>query len=108
MQYMKDIYFEVQSVLGKKIRTTKTYWDFIIQYKHPIIKKFENQVKETLKNADEVRRSKIDISAYLYYKKYDTHYICVLAKHTNNDGFIITAYLADKIKKGDIIWKKKS
>ena len=27
-------------------------------------------------------------------------------KQINNEGFIITAYLADKIKKGNTIWKK--
>lgn len=105
---MEELYFEVESILHKKIKTTRSYWNLIIEYKHPIMKKYEKEVKDTLKNADEVRKSKIDPRVYLYYKKYNIHYVCVLVKHTNDDGFIITTYLADKVKKGNIAWKKKS
>jgi len=32
----------------------------------------------------------------------------ILVRHLNNEGYIITAYTADKMKKGKVIWQKKS
>ncbi len=101
------VYFEVESVLGKKIRTTRERWKLISEMKHPIIKSYEPDVKETVSDPDEVRRSKKDRSVYLYYRKLSKYFVCVLVKHLNSEGFVITAYLADKIKKGDIVWKKR-
>jgi hypothetical protein len=105
---MTEWYFEVKSVLGKTIRTTTEYWEIIIRFKHPIMRKYEKEAKEALSDSDEVRVSRKDGSVYLYYRKTNKYYVCVLAKHTNNEGFIITAYLADKIKRGEIVWRKRS
>jgi hypothetical protein len=92
-------YIEVVSKLGKKIRVTKKYWEYIIT-KHESVKSLEEAVKGTLKNPETVRASKEDPDIYLYYSRYGRYYLCVVCKHLNNEGFIITAYLADKIKKG--------
>jgi hypothetical protein len=35
-----------------------------------------------------------------------TYYLCIVARHLNGDGFIITAYITDKIKEGEVVWKK--
>jgi len=105
---MAEIYFEVVSVLGKKIRTTKEHWKLISEIKHPIIKEHEKEVKETLAEPDEIRQSRKDLSVFLYYRKSEKYFVCVLVKHLNSEGFIITAYLADKIKKGNTIWKKET
>lgn len=104
---INEIRFHVESVTGKDIRTTNGYWRLICEGKHPIIKKYESEVIETLGNPDEIRKSKRDASVYLYYKKYSKWFICVLVRYLNGDGYIITAYVADKVKKGDVIWKKK-
>ena len=93
-------------MLGKRIRTTKEYWEKITKDKHPVMKGREDDVKETLINAEEVRRSKSDPSVYLYYRKENDRYICVVVKHLNDDGFIITTYLSDNIKEGEEVWKR--
>jgi hypothetical protein len=105
---MPQVRFEVKAILGKKIRTTEEYWKLISELKHPLVKRYEGEVKETIQNPDEVRRSKRDYSVFLYYKKYGNWFICVLVRHLNNEGYIITAYVADKMKKGDVIWQRKS
>jgi len=97
-------YIEVVSKLGKRIRTTKNYWDFIIT-KHESIEQMEKEVTETLINPEIVRLSKNDPHVYLYYSKYRKHYLCVVCKHFDEAGFIITAYLADKIKRGKLIYE---
>jgi len=99
------IYFEITTPLGIKIRTTKQYWDYLINIKHRVMKGKEKIVKETLSNPDEIRKSKTDEDVFLYYKKIDKLY-CVVAKHEEKGGFLITAYLTDKVKEGERIWIK--
>ena len=38
---------------------------------------------------------------FLHCAKSGTRYGCVVVKHLNGDGFVVTAYLTDKIKIGD-------
>ena len=61
----------------------------------------ENIVKETLQKPQQIRRSRKDSKVFLYYKKMDGKYSCVVAKHLNGDGFIITTYITDRIKAGE-------
>ncbi len=42
---------------------------------------------------------------FLYYKQSDRLY-CVVVKHTEKEGFLITAYPVDKVKEGEIVWTK--
>jgi hypothetical protein len=72
---MSNIYFEVTSALGKKIRTTKTYWDKLISEKHPRMKEKEKEVQEALINPVEIRRSKVDQNTYMYYKNMEGNFL---------------------------------
>ena len=96
----------VISILGKKVRTTESYWMKLVTTKHPRMRGREKEVQEALRNAVEVRRSKIDPSVYLYYRKKGKHYICAVVKHLNDEGFLITAYLTEELKVGEVIWRK--
>ena len=66
----------------------------------------EKAVQKVLAKATEVRRSKNDPGVYLYYKKEKGHFICAVAKHFNDEGFLITAYFTEAVKEGELIWKK--
>jgi len=85
------------------VRTTKTYWSYLIGKKHPQMEGKENIVIETLSKPKEIRRSIIDKNVYLYYKEFDRLY-CAVAKHQGAEGFLVTAYPTDKVKEGEIIW----
>jgi len=74
--------------------------------KHPQLLGREEEVQEVLERPDEVRRSRMDSSVCLYYKKKRAHYTCAVVKHLNDEGFLITAYWAEPIKIGEAIWKK--
>ncbi len=101
-----DIYFKVKSFSGKIIRTTRSHWELITKVKHPEMKGKEAEVKECLRNPVEIRRSADDPDVYLYYLPYDRHFICVVVRYLDGDGFIITSYITDKIKEGETVWKK--
>lgn len=65
----------------------------------------EELVKQTLSTPEEIRKSKIDSSVFLYYKTIERLY-CAVVKHEGNRGFLITAYPADRIKEGEVIWTR--
>ena len=100
-----EIYFEVTTPLGVKIRTTKQYWTYLVNIKHPVMRRKEEIVKKVLSDPDEVRKSKIDEAVFLYYKKRERLY-CVIVKHIDKEGFLITAYPVDKVKEGRLIWTR--
>jgi len=97
-------YIEVISELGQRIRITKRHWEYIVN-KHESIIRLENEIKETLRNPTYVRLSKEDKNVHLYYKPYRRYFLCVVCRHLNGNGFIITAYLTNNIKKGVTVYE---
>ena len=97
----RKIRFQVTSSLGKTIRVTEEHWQRIVTTKHPVMAGQEELVKKALTAPDKVRRSRKDQSVFLQYAKADGRYGCVVVKHLNGDGFVVTAYLTDRIKIGD-------
>ncbi len=104
----KNYLFNVHTPLGFAVHVTKEYWDVIISEKHPVMRGAENKVKEALRDADQIRRSKSDLDVYLIYKKErKNRWTCAVAKRiSQSEGFLITAYPTDSIKEGEEIWKK--
>ncbi len=68
----------------------------------------EKDVIKTLSNPDIIRQSGIDKNVYLFYRRviYDKkqYYLCVVVN--NSKGFLITAYITNKVKEGELVWKK--
>lgn len=101
-----EIYFKIHSKLGILVTTTKTYWKIITSIKHPSLKGKEIQVKKVLYDPDEIRVSKKDKTVLLFYKSIGKYYLCVVIKVLKKRAFIITAYKTEKIKEGELKWKK--
>jgi hypothetical protein len=103
----KDILFEAITPLGFHVRVTKAYWELIVSIKHPIMAGREDDVKDTLEDPDEIRRSKSDEDVYLFYKtEREKRWICAVSKRTDNLGFLITTYPTGAIKEGVQVWHK--
>ena len=100
-----ELLFEIKTPLNIKARTTKEYWDYLVNVKHMVMKNKEATVKAVLSEPDFIRKSKIDENVFLYYKQQDKLY-CVVVRHEGQEGFLITAYPTDKVKEGEIIWTK--
>jgi len=97
------ILFDVECVLGFRVRTTTSYWE-IIQRKHPEIKGRLEEIIETLLRPTLIRRSSQDPLVYLFYSKYPPYYHVVVVKQAGEYGFMITSYLTDRIKEGEALW----
>jgi len=97
----------VRSRLGFAVRTTRGYWALITTVKHPTLIGKESVVIQTLREPDQVRVSKVDRTVYLFYRKAGRRHVCVVAKRIGpRTGFIMTAYVTDKIKEGRIVWRR--
>ncbi len=105
MQPVEPPYFEILTPLGVRVRTTPSYWAKITTFKHPIIREREDFVKQVLQEPTQVRRSRIAPTVYLYYRPEPPYFLCVVARHLNGEGFIITIYRTDQIKRGELVWK---
>ena len=102
-----ELLFEVTSRLGRRIRISKSYWNYISRVKRPSMEGKENQVKYSLVTPIEVRKSKRDPQVYLYYGKSVSDIdplVCAVVKHLNQEGFIITVYLTRRMV-GEAEWK---
>lgn len=100
-----DVYFQVTAINGLLVRTTKTHWQRIVNFKHPVMKDREEDVKLTLENPDEIRQSKQNARVLLYYRKSGDYHTCVVVRTLDGEAFIITTYVTDRIKEGKNIWK---
>jgi hypothetical protein len=78
---------------------------------HPEMKGQRPKIKETLVDPDEVRESVQNSSVWLFYKLYPKtpvtiQFMLVIVQVLNGEGFIVTAFFTDKMKKGTLVWKK--
>lgn len=94
---------------GQAIRLTLERRQHILA--HPEMETMETAIASTLSDPEIVRKSKTDASVYLYYcyheeTKVGNKWLCVVVKQLENDAFIITAYLTDKLKTGEQQWPK--
>ena len=103
------VVFQVRSKLGKMVRLDDERWKHILE--HPEMENQSFKIKETLADPDEVRKSVHVSSIWLFYKFYIStpvtrKYLLVIVKILNEEGFIVTAFFTDSVKKGGIVWKK--
>jgi hypothetical protein len=80
---------------------------------HPEMVGLEGAIEETLKRPTLVIQSVSDETARLYYRfcsatRVGDEFVCVAVKVTGSDGFVLTAYLTDKPKKGLVLWDANS
>lgn len=106
MTKKSELLFEIKTPLGFSVRCTKAYWDFIAMEKHPALRGHEEDIKTTLAEPDEIRRSRKDMQIFLFYRGNTPRWFCAVAKQEADSGFLVTAYPTDAIKAGESVWKK--
>ncbi len=104
MKWFKDIQ-------NRQIRLTDERQEHV-EADHPEMFGQIDKIQDTLLNPDIIVRSRTDPGVELFYRHYDItpvteKYLCVVVRVLVGDLFIITAYLTDTIKKGEVLWEKK-
>ena len=100
MKVLKD-YF------GRSVRLTDERLRHILE--HPEMADMESAMEATLREPEKVIQSRTDESVALCYRSYygtivGDKWLCVVVKYMDDDAFIITAYLTDTVKQGDLLW----
>jgi len=96
---------------GNRVRLTDERLAHILE--HPEMAGMEAAIEDTLSRPERVMESLSDAGVRLHYRFYvgtrvgDKH-LCVIVKVEAGDGFVITAYLTDNVKKGTQLWPKVS
>ena len=96
-------------ILGRRIQLTGEGWAHIIK-RHDYMPEFRDEIGETLLEPDEIRRSNsVPETTWLYYKWYygtprGDKWVCVVVKALPDEAFLVSAYVADKIKEGELLW----
>ncbi len=102
-----DLLFAVSTPLGFTVRVMRTRWALVTTIKHPAMYGREEDVQNTLRMPDEIRRSRSDDNVLLFYRleRY-RRWTCVVVKQLDDEGFLITTYPTDAIKEGEPIWTR--
>lgn len=99
---------DLSDVRGRIIRLTDERRDHL-ESDHPEMVGQVERVGEVLLAPQRIVRSRTDSSVDLYYRLYEetpvtTKYLCVVVKNPDANGFVITSYFTDTIKKGELRW----
>lgn len=94
----------VLTPLGFHVRCSTEWWEYVSTVKHPVLVDRLDDVIATLSQPSEVRRSTKDPDVFLFYRPLFPRFLCVVTRKENDGGFLITAYPADSLKQGEIVW----
>jgi hypothetical protein len=99
----------IQDCFGTSVRLTDERLEHILD--HPELVGMANELERVLQTPMEVRRSRSDDDVKLFYEFYAQAQVggkllCVVVKYLPDDAFVITAYLTDRMKAGEILWPK--
>jgi hypothetical protein len=94
---------------GRAVRLTDERLAHILE--HPEMVEMEPKLEETLREPQRVVRSRTDTDAALNYRLYfntlvGDKWLCVVVKYLESDAFVLTAFLTDKPKTGEVLWPR--
>jgi hypothetical protein len=95
---------------GLAIRLTDERREHILE--HPEMTEMEPAIEETLRNPEKVVQSLSDPGVHLYYRFYfrtvvGGKFLCVVVKMGDAGAFVLTAYLTNRVKKGERLWPNR-
>ncbi|MBM4257449.1 MAG: DUF4258 domain-containing protein [Deltaproteobacteria bacterium] len=96
--------FKVLTPLGFSVRCSKEWWAYISTVKHPVLTDRLDNVVTTLTDPTEIRRSIKDPEVLLFYRTVTPRFVGAVVRKENEEGFLITPYPADSLKKGEVVW----
>jgi hypothetical protein len=95
---------------GRSVRLTSERIEHILE--HPEMSGMRVEIVRTVGEPDVVVRSRSDAEVSLLHRLENTEdfgekWLCVVIKYLEQDAFVLTVYLTDKVKSGVVIWRRK-
>lgn len=94
---------------GRSVRLTDERLEHI-RKDHPELVGREDLIGTTIRHPRKVVQSISDPSVRLCYSRPNALFakmVCVVVKDEIDDGFVLSAYLTDRIKRGEILWQSQ-
>lgn len=99
----------LKDLFGNQIELTTERWQHIIA-QHPEIRRYRNEIAQTLAQPALIKESWRDESVWLYYRYFESifggKYLLVIVK-VSERRFVVTAYVTDYIRSGETVWPAK-
>jgi hypothetical protein len=96
----------ITSINGVPIRLTEERWEHIVDEK-PYMQSYYEQMLDAVEEPDYILRGNAGSLIAVMTLGKRKHMHTVYRELSKDDGFIITAFIAEKLNKGRIIWRKK-
>ena len=105
-----SIIFKTIAYDDRRLRLTEVRWRHIVFF-HPEVTEVKERIEETIKNPDIViegatRDTKLCYKLYHSTPVASSKYLAVAIRILNEEGFIITSYFTERVKRGKILWRK--
>jgi len=106
-----SVLFEVKSYDGRRIRLTEVQWLHIVFF-HPEVEGEQNRIKSVLKKPEVVVEG-VTSDTKVCYRMFKAtpvsrKYLAVVVKELDGEGFIMTSYFTERIRRGKVLWKKSA
>jgi len=98
--------FIAMTPLGFRVVCTAQDWGRIIEKKHPPLLGRQREIVEALTQPDEIRRSQSDSAVMLFYLRSGRRWVSAVVRSGIPASRLITAYPTDKIKQGELLWRR--
>jgi len=101
------VIFSETTPLGYEVVLTRDRWREIIRFKHPALAGHEPDVRDCVRDPDQIRASAKDADVHLYYRAADRGSVCVVVGGDDPDvRIVITAYITKSLKRGQDLWTR--
>jgi len=104
-----SVVFEVLAYDGRKVRLTEIQRLHMLFF-HPEIEGEQAKIREVLKNPQVVIEgaTKDTRICYRFYESTPvaSKYLAIVVKVLDEEGFIITGYFTERVRRGKILWRK--
>ena len=104
-----SIMFKVTAYDGRKVRLSEVQWRHILFF-HPEVDGEQGKIMEVVKKPGIVLEGATGDTriCYRFYPSTPvaSKYLAVVVKVLDGEGFIITSYFTERVRKGLVLWRR--
>jgi len=104
-----SLVFEVMAYDGRRIRLTEVQWLHVVFF-HPEVEREQGKIREVLAKPEIVVEGATEDTriCYRFYSSMPvaSKYLAVVIKVLDGEGFIITSYFTERVRRGKVLWRK--
>jgi len=105
-----SLVFEVLAYDRRRVRLTEVQWLHMVFF-HPEVEFEQAKIREVLENPEVVVKGATP-NTRIHYRFYEStpvasKYLAVVVKVLDKEGFIITGYFTERVRRGKFLWRRE-